>query len=128
MPALHCDSRVRAICGDATELTPDALRALQPHGFSSVLSDMAPSTTGSGSLDATRSAVLAEAAVELALGDYGVAAADRAEENESPLQSGVLLPGGALVVKLLEGDGGSRQALNSICRVRYETMRCCAQR
>lgn len=120
MPSLHCDARVRAICGDALELTPEALRALQPRGFSAVLSDMCPATTGSGSLDATRSALLAEAAVELALGDFGVAAAGRDEANAArrgPSQ-GVLLQGGALVVKLLEGDGGTRQELNAICRVR----------
>jgi len=120
VPSLHCDARVRAICGDALELTPEALRALQPRGFSAVLSDMCPATTGSGSLDATRSAVLAEAAVELALGDFGVAAADRDEENAAgrAFSQGVLLQGGALVVKLLEGDGGTRQELNAICRAR----------
>ena len=128
MPSLHCDARVRAICGDALELTPEALRALQPHGCNAVLSDMCPSTTGSGSLDATRSAVLAEAAVELALGERCVA--DRAEDNASQTSGssdfGVLLPGGALVVKLLEGDGDSRQALQAVCRVRGERAMPCA--
>ena len=118
MPSLHCDSRVRAVCADALALTPRALRALQPHGFSAVLSDMAPSTSGSGSLDATRSAALAEAAVALALGDCGVAAEDRDDEDRAPAHVGVLLPGGALVVKLLEGEGGARQALQAVCKAR----------
>ena len=118
----HCDARVRALCGDALELTTEGLRAHQPLGFTTVLSDMCPATTGSGSLDATRSAVLAEAAVELALGEHGVPFNDSSETGEArphlPSNLGVLLPGGALVVKLLEGDGGAKQTLQAICKVR----------
>jgi len=124
VPTLHCDARVRAICGDALELTPAALRALRLQGFTTVLSDMCPSTTGSSSLDATRSAVLAEAAMELALGPSG--AASGSEEDDEPRlpppsESGVLLPGGALVIKLLEGQGGARQSLQAMCKVRAAT-------
>ena len=121
MPSHHCDARVRALCGDALELTTAGLRAYQPLGFTTVLSDMCPATTGSGSLDATRSAVLAEAAVELALGEHGVAVSGcnaTSEARPPPPNQGVLLPGGALVVKLLEGDGGAKQALQAICKAR----------
>lgn len=126
MPSHHCDARVRALCGDALELTTTGLRAHQPLGFTTVLSDMCPATTGSGSLDATRSAVLAEAAVELALGEHGVPFITGCMETkvarpQPPPNLGVLLPGGALVVKLLEGDGGAKQALQAICKVRVYT-------
>ena len=123
MPSHHCDARVRALCGDALELTPQALRAHTPLGFTTVLSDLCPATSGSGSLDATRSAVLAEAAVELALGEHGVAFAGNSDADDArtqaPPNAGVLLPGGALVVKILEGDGGARQTLQAICKVGF---------
>jgi hypothetical protein len=66
--------------------------------------------------------VLAEAAVELALGEQGVAFTGSGETDEArpqfPSNLGVLLPGGALVVKILEGDGGAKQTLQAICKVR----------
>ena len=113
MPTLHCDGRVRALRGDALSLTPSALRALSPRGFSAVLSDMCPDTTGAASTDAARSARLAHAALALALGDEA-----EAEAEGEGSESGVLRPGGALVLKLLEGPGGARQELAALCKAR----------
>jgi hypothetical protein len=86
---------------------------------------MCPDTTGAASTDAARSATLAHAALALALGDDadGEEEVEDAEEEGSGApprvrERGVLLPGGALVVKLLEGPGGARQELQALCKVR----------
>ncbi len=65
--------------------TPGASRAAA--GFDAVLSDMAPSTTGTAAADALQSLDLAQCAADLALGRSG-----------APL----LAPRGSLVVKILE--------------------------
>ena len=127
--APHADRRVTALLADARSLTPAALLALQPSGFHAMLSDMCPDTTGGASTDAIRSASLARVAVELALGDDAAETADEADEEGGSVavapppapgrrERGVLLPGGALVVKLLEGPGGGRQELHALCKVR----------
>ncbi len=72
----------RVILGDATE--PEVLAELS-RGFDVVLSDMAPNTSGNRSLDALRSAGLAEAALWVA--------------------GQVLLPGGTFVCKIFQGQG-----------------------
>jgi hypothetical protein len=122
VPGAHCDARVSALCGDALRLTPAALRALNPPGFHALLSDMAPNTTGSAVTDAARSATLAHAALALALGPQADEDADGEDDAASvvgaALERGVLLPGGALVIKLLEGPGGARQELHAICKAR----------
>ena len=59
-------------------------------GFDAVLSDMCHATTGISNADAARSLQLADLACYVALGD--------AEEQ----RTGVLVPGGNLLVKLLE--------------------------
>jgi 23S rRNA (uridine2552-2'-O)-methyltransferase len=114
---VHCDSRVTTRVADARRLTPAQLARSFPAGFSTVLSDMAPATSGITSLDATRSQVLAELAVRIALGD-DVSAGDDAAVNGIP-RGGVLRPGGALVLKLLEGDGSDRQALQALTVPRF---------
>ena len=100
----HVDaSRTRVLRGDALALPRDTFL---PLGYHAVLSDMCPHTTGSASLDACRSGELALSAARLALGDVCVA----------PL----LRLGGSLVVKLLEGAGGGRKDLDSLCRPSFE--------
>jgi 23S rRNA U2552 (ribose-2'-O)-methylase RlmE/FtsJ len=59
-------------------------------GFDAVLSDMCNATTGISAVDAARSLQLADLACSVAIGD--------AEQQ----RSGVLVPGGNLLVKLLE--------------------------
>ena len=88
--------------------------------FTTILSDMAPSTTGNRTTDAARSYDLAEHAVRLALGDAALdildSSSDRdAEDADSRVAldsaaadatpAGLLRAGGSLVVKLLEGPG-----------------------
>jgi cell division protein FtsJ len=111
VPAAHCDSRVRTLKADAKLLRPEQLLQLSPDGggFHSVLSDMAPSTSGVSSLDAARSLMLAELAVDIALGT-----------PDDASSVGVLRPGGSLVVKLLEGPGDGRHILQTITRSRFE--------
>ena len=113
---VHCDSRVTTLVADARRLTLAQLARLAPTGFSVVLSDMAPATSGIASLDATRSQVLAELAVRIALGDDVSADDDAAVDG---LHRGVLRPGGALVLKLLEGDGSDRQTLQALTVPRF---------
>lgn len=92
-PARHCDSRVHILQGDVTAVSPDALRSHLHIGagghFGAILSDMAPSTSGSAHRDAALSLGLAQSAARLAL------------RTDPPL----LKPGGRLVVKVLEGEG-----------------------
>ena len=114
---VHCDSRVTTLVADARRLTPAQLARAAPAGFSAVLSDMAPATSGIASLDATRSQVLAELAVRIALGD-DVSPGDDAAAVDG-LHRGLLRPGGALVLKLLEGDGSDRQALQALTVPRF---------
>ena len=116
MPA-HCDSRVTTLVADAKRVTPGQLARLCPAGFSAVLSDMAPATSGVASLDATRSQVLAELAVRIALGDWDgmIEGGDAADGHTK----GVLRPGGALVLKLLEGSGSDRQVLQALTVPRF---------
>ncbi len=87
---------------------------------------MAPDTTGAASTDAARSSALAHLAVSLALGVHDVEEAAEAQRSDSSGRSsvssppfGVLRPGGALVVKLLEGPGHARASLTALCRPRF---------
>lgn len=60
-----------------------------------MVSDMCPSVSGIGSKDAALSAELGMCALHLALG--------QSEADDSiPSTGGILLPGGSLVIKLLE--------------------------
>lgn len=92
-PTHYCDYRVHILQGDATAVSPDLLRQPLPknaHGqFGTILSDMAPSTSGNANRDAASSSRLARSALDLAL------------QTNPPL----LKAGGCLVVKVLEGEG-----------------------
>jgi 23S rRNA (uridine2552-2'-O)-methyltransferase len=71
-----------ALVGDVFNISPEVEHALED-GFDTVLSDMAPVTTGHKNVDALRSVVLCEAVLEIA---------------EKRLQ-----PGGSLVCKIFQG-------------------------
>lgn len=58
---------------------------------------MCPSVSGIGSKDAALSAELGMCALHLALGQSEV-------DDSIPETGGILLPGGSLVIKLLEGE------------------------
>ena len=70
-------------------------------GFTTVLSDMCPSTAGNASLDALQSLELQRIALQIALG----CSFESSGDDGGCKPSGVLLPGGSVVLKLLEGSG-----------------------
>jgi 23S rRNA (uridine2552-2'-O)-methyltransferase len=74
---------VEVVTGDIDEVSRDAAQPLGT-GFSVVLSDMAPATTGNKHADAVRSFVLCETALEVAVK--------------------VLRPGGHFVCKIFQGE------------------------
>jgi 23S rRNA (uridine2552-2'-O)-methyltransferase len=92
-------ANVTAMVGDALELQNDALALHAPYDV--VLSDMAPSTTGSKQTDAIRSAALVERAIAVADALAG--------------------PGSALVAKLFMG--AEYDAIRELLRQRYATLR-----
>lgn len=96
-------SGVRCIRGDFTdELTIEAIdRELAGKGLDLVLSDMAPNISGNWSVDQPRSMALAEAVL---------AAASR-----------LLRPGGALILKLFQGEG--QEVLLGTVRQQFGTVR-----
>ena len=89
----------RTVTGDAFEVANDDLAAFAPYDV--VLSDMAPSTTGSRSTDAIRSAALVERAIDVA--------------------DALAKPGSALVAKLFMG--GEYDAVRALIRERYATLK-----
>ena len=74
---------VQVVTGDIDEIFRDDAQVIGS-GFSAVLSDMAPATTGNKHADAVRSFVLCEIALEVA--------------------TKVLRPGGHFVVKIFQGE------------------------
>ncbi len=71
---------------------------MQGCGYSVIVSDMCPAVSGIGSKDAALSGELGLQALHLALGQPE-------SDDELPGRSGgILLPGGSLVIKLLEGE------------------------
>jgi 23S rRNA pseudouridine2604 synthase len=144
--------RTTLATGDVFDLDPAKLRAMASSGpgtssgksgsmssgrpFASVLSDMAPSTSGDGVRDAALSYELAEQAVRLALGDGALAVLDdddddgNGDDDEENFKAenfatdpGVLRKGGSLVVKLLEGPGGGRENLQKVCKPQFDNVK-----
>ena len=140
--------RTTLATGDVFDLDPAKLRAMASSGgtssgksgsvssgrpFASVLSDMAPSTSGDGVRDAALSYELAEQAVRLALGDGALAVLDDDDGNDdeenigenfaADPDPGVLRKGGSLVVKLLEGPGGGREDLQKVCKPQFDNVK-----
>ena len=142
--------RTTLATGDVFDLDPAKLRAMASSGpgtssgksgsvssgrpFASVLSDMAPSTSGDGVRDAALSYELAEQAVRLALGDGALAVLDDDDDDGDDdgenfkaenfaTDPGVLRKGGSLVVKLLEGPGGGREDLQKVCKPQFDNVK-----
>ncbi|CAI9092380.1 OLC1v1027600C1 [Oldenlandia corymbosa var. corymbosa] len=114
VPPTHCDARVKTFSADVMNLPKEKIRALSPEnkGFSVILSDMCPSVSGITTRDAALSAELGMRALNLAVGEAALVSSDDNVEGKSqPDRSssdkghgGILLPGGNLVVKLLESE------------------------
>ena len=138
----HVDAtRVRVVRRDVFELDELEIRAMRrdagrPGVFGTVLSDLAPRTTGSKATDAARSYALAECAARLALGEKALEVLSDASDEDArassdcvearvakDADSGVLSVGGNLVVKLLEGPGGGRDDLSAVCKPHFESLR-----
>lgn len=139
----HVDAtRVRVVRRDVFELDELEIRAMRRDAgrpgdvFGTVLSDLAPRTTGSKATDAARSYALAECAARLALGEKAIEVLSDASDEEArastdcvearvanDADSGVLRVGGNLVVKLLEGPGGGRRDLSAVCKPHFDSLR-----
>lgn len=138
----HVDAtRVRIVRRDVFELDELEIRAMRrdagrPGVFGTVLSDLAPRTTGSKATDAARSYALAECAARLALGEKALEVLSDASDEDArassdcvearvakDADSGVLSVGGNLVVKLLEGPGGGRRDLSAVCKPHFDSLR-----
>lgn len=136
LPKEHCDDRVEIMQADARTLDVQDLYA-KSEGFHVVLSDMCHSTMGSSSADVLRSLDLASCAAELAVGSLESAQSQQLPQVYNPMpepsgnssdhshqtqpetlqldsprdgSSGVLLPKGHLVMKLLQGAGSQEFA------------------
>ncbi|XP_052205418.1 uncharacterized protein LOC127810161 isoform X2 [Diospyros lotus] len=116
VPSVHCDARVQTVCADVMNLPKNLIRALSPQrGFSVILSDMCPPVSGITTKDAALSAELGMRALDLAIGR--TAPSDQNIQGEAQTNDpdcGVLLPGGHLVIKLLESE--DVRELNQICK------------
>jgi 23S rRNA U2552 (ribose-2'-O)-methylase RlmE/FtsJ len=116
VPADHCDVRVRTYCADVLKISATSLASLSPSGcgYSVIVSDMCPAVSGIGSKDAALSGELGLQALHLALGQPE-------SDDELPGRSGgILLPGGSLVIKLLEGE--ESQAFIKLCKGRFQQL------
>lgn len=117
--------------------------------FTTILSDMAPSTSGNAASDAALSYELAEAAVRLALGPGVLDVVDDGNDGDGEEEErwersdsrgdagggspgkgeggseerGLLRKGGNLVIKLLEGPGGGRHDLQTMCKPAFESFK-----
>ncbi|KAL6980553.1 hypothetical protein U1Q18_022194 [Sarracenia purpurea var. burkii] len=106
-PSLHCDARVQTVCADVMNLPKHQVRAFSPQqqGFSVMLSDMCPLVSGITTKDAALSAELGMRALDLAVGDASIRREEQSNDpGSSSDDSGVLKPGGHLVIKLLESE------------------------
>ena len=76
--------------------------------FHTVLSDMCPATSGNATLDALQSLELQRTALQIALGasfDPDISSGGSDSGSGGGQMTGVLLPQGSIVMKLLEGSG-----------------------
>jgi 23S rRNA (uridine2552-2'-O)-methyltransferase len=109
-PPRYCDDRVRIFQADARTLGQEFWQSQCPNGFDVVLSDMCHFTHGNTVTDAYKSLDLARIAYEIAAMHAGAAYGEKTEnspDSPTPTQrsTGVLKPGGSLVMKLLQGPG-----------------------
>lgn len=119
IPSDHCDERVKTLCVDVLRLNARGLlsHAHLDKGFSVILSDMCPPVSGIGSKDAALSSELGLKALGLAVGGrmkYASVDGDDGHESCCDTEQGVLLPGGSLVIKLLEGE--ESQGFPRLCK------------
>ncbi|KAI5084382.1 hypothetical protein GOP47_0000551 [Adiantum capillus-veneris] len=128
VPAEHCDERVKTVCADVLRLDSRGLlgHAQLEKGFSVILSDLCPPVSGIGSKDAALSNELGLKALRLAVGGrlkYQNGESD--DNNQSEVrhgcqgEHGVLLPGGSLVIKLLEGE--ESQGFPKLCKGMFKS-------
>ncbi|XP_021749576.1 uncharacterized protein LOC110715315 [Chenopodium quinoa] len=124
VPSTYCDARVQTVCGDAMSLSRDHIRSLSPKkGFSVILSDMCPLVSGIKSKDAALSAELGMRALDLAVGSVALAQEDAEPDmKEEADDKGILLPGGNLVIKLLEGE--DMKEFGQICKPIFKKASC----
>lgn len=128
VPSDHCDERVQTLCADVLRIDLHGLMHYthSGKGFSVILSDMCPPVSGIGSKDAALSGELGFKALKLALGgrickhENGDAYDDQSElESGGQGEQGLLLPGGSLVIKLLEGK--ESQGFPKFCKGRFKS-------
>ncbi|MCO5559490.1 hypothetical protein L7F22_013091 [Adiantum nelumboides] len=127
VPVDHCDVRVKTLCADVLRLDSHRLlvHAQQEKGFSVILSDMCPPVSGIGSKDAALSNELGLKALRLAVGGHLKFQNEELDIGQSEIEHGrqgehgVLLPGGNLVIKLLEG--GESQGFPKICKGMFKS-------
>jgi 23S rRNA U2552 (ribose-2'-O)-methylase RlmE/FtsJ len=87
---------------------------MQGRGYSVILSDMCPSVSGLAEKDAALSGELGLCALHLALG--------QSESSDAiPDSGGILLPGGSLIIKLLEGEESQGTSLFPCTSVKHYT-------
>ncbi|CAI0412016.1 unnamed protein product [Linum tenue] len=114
VPSAHCDARVQTVSADVVKLPMD-----QKKGFSVILSDMCPSVSGITTRDAALSMELGMRALELAVGRAAASiqqegSVDGPSAADDTDESGILLSGGNLVIKLLESE--DIQDFTKICK------------
>ncbi|KMT18341.1 hypothetical protein BVRB_2g024980 [Beta vulgaris subsp. vulgaris] len=118
VPSTFCDARVQTVCANVMNLPRDQIRSLSTKkGFSVILSDMCPLVSGIKTKDAALSAELGMRALDLAVGSSALAQGDAEPETKEGAEAddkGILLPGGNLVIKLLESE--DMQEFNQICK------------
>ncbi|XP_038680181.1 ribosomal RNA large subunit methyltransferase E isoform X2 [Tripterygium wilfordii] len=123
VPSPYCDSRVQTVCADVMKLPRQQVRDLSTQkGFSVILSDMCPLVSGITTKDAALSMELGMRALNLAVGGAAAAQPDDDIQGDNQIDvmgsdmddTGVLRPGGHLVIKLLESE--DVQELTSICK------------
>eukprot|EP00250_Pteridium_aquilinum_P010652 c19538_g1_i1 orf=195-884(+) len=127
VPSDHCDERVKTLCADVLRLDSRGLlgHAHLDKGFSVILSDMCPPVSGIGSKDAALSSQLGVKALRLAVGgrikfESGDGYDGQFElENCRQREHGILLPGGSLVIKLLEGE--ETQGFPKLCKGMFKS-------
>ncbi|KAL3681396.1 hypothetical protein R1sor_024352 [Riccia sorocarpa] len=122
VPSHHCDERVQTLSADVLKVDPRDLAKRSPGGlgFSVILSDMCPSVSGISSRDAALSVELGMCTLNLAFSDNP--GEPPPENNILPVptsKEGLLIPGGSVVIKLLEGED-SRELLQ-LCKSRFKT-------
>ncbi|KAJ7519186.1 hypothetical protein O6H91_10G101900 [Diphasiastrum complanatum] len=130
VPVHHCDNRVQTVCADVMKISSNSLNALSPmgKGYKVILSDMCPAVSGIATRDSALSAELGRRALDFSLGhflenDDDETANKRHKEGFDGAQHqeekfGILLPGGNVIIKLLEGE--ESQGIFQLCKGHFK--------